>query len=214
MRKEKIPHQAPFAIQAAQVDGHDASDNSKESIDISIVASVASNPVEVASSNPAAISAYSGAEARDPRIEQVVAMMGDFMPSDPNSLMAPYMQGFMSLRLLLLRHSLTSEESELSRTILDSFSSYTAGGRDRGDIAIMLARDFMFLSHQQQQAHHPSFLNLGENMMGSVAGAHTTTNTGLSLFGLPSTSSSLQNSPALTPIPGPGTNDSMSIVSN
>jgi hypothetical protein len=199
---------------AAQVDGHDASDNSKESIDISIVASVASNPVEVASSNPAAISAYSGAEARDPRIEQVVAMMGDFMPSDPNSLMAPYMQGFMSLRLLLLRHSLTSEESELSRTILDSFSSYTAGGRDRGDIAIMLARDFMFLSHQQQQAHHPSFLNLGENMMGSVAGAHTTTNTGLSLFGLPSTSSSLQNSPALTPIPGPGTNDSMSIVSN
>lgn len=149
---------------------------------------------------------------RDTRIDEVVSLLGEFMPSDPNSPMAPYVSGFMSLRLLLLRPLRAAEDEELTRTILDSFSSYTAGGRARADIAVMLARDYMFLGQQQQQQ---PFLGLSQGMMSSLAAAPVPSNSsGLSLFGLPSTSSSLQNSPALAPIPVPGSIDSLSIVSN
>jgi hypothetical protein len=137
----------------------------------------------------AVTSAYA-AGARDSRIDEVVSLLGEFMPSDPASPVAPYVSGFMSLRLLLLRPSRTVEEDELTRTILSSFSSYTAGGRARADIAVMLARDYMFLGQQQQQYGYQA-----QGMM-------------------PSASSSLQNSPALTPIPMPGSIDALSIVSN
>jgi hypothetical protein len=103
------------------------------------------------------------------------------------------------------------DEDELTRTILDSFSSYTAGGRARADIAVMLARDYMFLGQQQQQQPHYAYQSRG--MMSSEAPIPSNSS-GLSLFGLPSTSSSLQNSPALTPIPMPGSIDALSIVSN
>jgi hypothetical protein len=152
---------------------------------------------------------------KDPRIDDVVSLLGEYMPSDPSSNMAPYLSGFMSLRLLFLRPSRSAEEEELARTMLDSFSSYSAGGRSRSDIAFLLARDFMFLSQQQnqvaqQQPQQNHFLGLGQSqIMNSVAGP-----SGMSLFGLPSTSLSTQNSPALTPIPMPGIADSMSIVSN
>lgn len=150
---------------------------------------------------------------RDTRAEEVVSLLGEFMPSDPNSPLAPYVSGFMSLRLLLLRSSLTAEEEELSRTILDSFSSYSAGGRARSDIALMLARDYMFLGQQQPQQQ--GFLGMQATVGLPAAAAPAASNgAGLSLFGLPSTSSSLQNSPALAPIPVPGSVDSMSIVSN
>jgi hypothetical protein len=159
---------------------------------------------------------------KDPRMEDVVSLLGEYMPSDPSSTMAPYLSGFMSLRLLFLRPSRTAEEAELARTMLDSYSSYSAGGRSRSDIAVMLARDFMFLSQQQQQqqvhvahasqpvAQHNGFLSLGGQQHQMNAPAPS----GMSLFGLPSTTTSIQNSPALTPIPMPGTHDSMSIVSN
>jgi hypothetical protein len=160
------------------------------------------------------------ANGKDPRMEDVVSLLGEYMPSDPSSTMAPYLSGFMSLRLLFLRPSRTAEEAELARTMLDSFSSYSAGGRSRSDIAVMLARDFMFLSQQQQQLHvshasqpvaqHSGFLGLGGQQHQMNAPAPS----GMSLFGLPSTTTSIQNSPALTPIPMPGTADSMSIVSN
>lgn len=152
---------------------------------------------------------------KDTRIDDVVSLLGEYMPSDPSSSMAPYLSGFMSLRLLFLRPSRSPEEEELARTMLDSYSSYSAGGRSRADIAVMLARDFMFLSQQsqpsQQQHHQQSnlFLGLGQAQLNNNPGS-----SGVSLFGLPSTSTSLQNSPALSPIPMPKTADSMSIVSN
>ncbi|CAB9518905.1 phosphotransferase system component [Seminavis robusta] len=95
------------------------------------------------------------AGGKDARIDDVVSLLGEYMPSDPSSTMAPYLSGFMSLRLLFLRPSRTAEEEELARTMLDSYSSYSAGGRSRSDIAVMLARDFMFLSQQQQQQVAP-----------------------------------------------------------
>lgn len=148
--------------------------------------------------------------SKDARVEQVITLLGEYMPSDPNSPAANYLSGFMSLRLLLLRQSRSMEEEEFVRTILDSFSSYTAGGRERSEIAMMLARDYIFLSQQQQQ--QTSFLGFGQGLMSSSNAQAP--NAGLSLFGQPSTSSSLQNSPALTPIPAPGIIDSLSIVSN
>jgi hypothetical protein len=157
-----------------------------------------------------AVTSALAACGRDTRIDEVVSLLGEFMPSDPSSPVAPYVSGFMSLRLLLLRPSHTVEEDELTRTILDSFSSYTAGGRARADIAVMLARDYMFLGQQQQQ---PQYGYQSQGMMSSAAPVPSNSS-GLSLFGLPSTSSSLQNSPALTPIPAPGSIDALSIVSN
>ena len=141
--------------------------------------------------------------------------MGEFMPTDHSS---PYLQGFMSLRLHLLRSPRSAEEEEVTRTMMDSYSSYSAGGRQRADIAVMLARDFMFLGQQNAQRQQPAGFSIENPMM--QGGAHAanmsaqSNTTGLSLFGLPSTSSSLQNSPALAPIPLPGSHDSMSIVSN
>jgi hypothetical protein len=161
-------------------------------------------------SDPGAVQAGSqlphGPSAKnDPRVDLIVAMLGEFMPTDPESAAATYLNGFMSLRLLLLRPTRSLEEEELIRTILDSFSSYSAGGRARADIAMMLARDYIFLSQQQSP-----FLSFGQGMLAN----NQAPSSGLSVFGLPSTSSSLQNSPALTPIPALGIIDELSIVSN
>ena len=188
------------------------------------VSAAASTAVTADTTTPAA--AFEGNDAfsatpvsangKDSRIDDIVSLLGEYMPSDPASAMAPYLSGFMSLRLLFLRPSRSAEEEELARTMLDSYSSYSAGGRTRSDIAVMLARDFMFLNQQQpaQQQQAPpqqnNFLGLGQNHTSSSASAPT----GMSVFGLPSTATSIQNSPALTPIPLPGTADSMSIVSN
>lgn len=81
---------------------------------------------------------------------EVISIFGEHMPSDPSNPAFAYLQGFMSLRLLLLRSSRSDQEQDVVNTILSSYSSYKAGGRTRPDIALMLARDFMFLNQQQQ----------------------------------------------------------------
>lgn len=164
------------------------------------------------------ITAFDAPQSKDERIDEIVSILGKFMPSDPCSPFAPLVGGFMSLRLMLLRMNRTLEEDELVRTMLDSYTSYALGGRDHSDIAFMLARDFMYLTQQQQQVQsNNSFLDGAQSYApsGSTAPADSTNlNSGLSLFGLPSTRSSLENSPALTPIPAPRSIDSLSIVSN
>eukprot|EP00577_Skeletonema_sp_RCC1716_P004959 CAMPEP_0113403266 /NCGR_PEP_ID=MMETSP0013_2-20120614/17731_1 /TAXON_ID=2843 ORGANISM="Skeletonema costatum, Strain 1716" /NCGR_SAMPLE_ID=MMETSP0013_2 /ASSEMBLY_ACC=CAM_ASM_000158 /LENGTH=1141 /DNA_ID=CAMNT_0000288723 /DNA_START=79 /DNA_END=3504 /DNA_ORIENTATION=+ /assembly_acc=CAM_ASM_000158 len=87
---------------------------------------------------------------------EVISIFGEHMPSDPNSPAFAYLQGFMSLRLLLLRQNRGGQEQDLVNTMLSSYSSYKAGGRTPADIALMLARDFMFLSQQQQQQQQQS----------------------------------------------------------
>jgi hypothetical protein len=144
---------------------------------------------------------------KDTRIDEVVSLLGELMPSDPNSTFAPYLSGFMSLRLLLLRPSRSPEEDDLARTMLDSYSSYSHGGRSRTDIGVMLARDFMFLN--QQKAQQPSnFFSVGQSVVNPPQ-AHALS--GYSPFGF--SAPDIHNSPTLAPIPIPG-NDSMSIVSN
>eukprot|EP00574_Skeletonema_japonicum_P004047 CAMPEP_0201726414 /NCGR_PEP_ID=MMETSP0593-20130828/9431_1 /ASSEMBLY_ACC=CAM_ASM_000672 /TAXON_ID=267983 /ORGANISM="Skeletonema japonicum, Strain CCMP2506" /LENGTH=952 /DNA_ID=CAMNT_0048217889 /DNA_START=1 /DNA_END=2859 /DNA_ORIENTATION=+ len=96
-------------------------------------------------------SAASPAEDPAALSSEVISIFGEHMPSDPSSPAFAYLQGFMSLRLLLLRQNRGAQEQDLVNTMLSSYSSYKAGGRTPADIALMLARDFMFLSQQQQQ---------------------------------------------------------------
>ena len=141
---------------------------------------------------------------RDPRIDDVVSLLGELMPSDPNSPLSPYLSGFMSLRLLLLRSSRNSEEQERARTMLDSYTSYSQGGRSKADIGIMLARDYMFLAQnnqqqaiQQQPQAQANFFNLGQGSLANLSGN--------------SFEIDVHNSPMLGPI---STTDNLSIISN
>jgi len=84
---------------------------------------------------------------RDSRIDEVVSILAEHMPSDPNSPLANCIPGFMTLRLLLLRPTWNDQESDLVRIMLGSYSSYLATGRSRSDIALLLARDCMFLQN-------------------------------------------------------------------
>merc|ERR1712107_695337 len=89
--------------------------------------------------------------------------------------------GFMSLRLLLLRPSRSPEEEERARTMLDSYTSYSQGGRSKADIGVMLARDYMFLAQnnniqqqqqqqQQQSTLQANFFNLGQGSAATLSG--------------------------------------------
>lgn len=161
--------------------------------------------VELSDNN--SVSDKSNAVTKDPRIDEVVSLLGELMPSDPNSPLSPYINGFMSLRLLLLRPSRSPDEEERVRTMLDSFSSYSQGGRARADIGVMLARDYMFLcqakNQQQQQQQQNAFFSIGQGM---VSNNQLPTLPGFSIF-------DVQNSPALAPI-GIGIGDTISIISN
>eukprot|EP00550_Attheya_septentrionalis_P007583 CAMPEP_0198296606 /NCGR_PEP_ID=MMETSP1449-20131203/33249_1 /TAXON_ID=420275 /ORGANISM="Attheya septentrionalis, Strain CCMP2084" /LENGTH=689 /DNA_ID=CAMNT_0043997271 /DNA_START=113 /DNA_END=2182 /DNA_ORIENTATION=- len=149
-------------------------------------------------------------------INQVVCLLGEHMPSDPTSPLASYLPGFMSLRLALLTSHKTLQEKEIIRTMLGSFVSYTAGGRNRSDIAIMLARDYMFLSSQKQQMPQSTPLSSSSLLTSSTNELASDPSLGVSFYGIHGTDNMpFQDSPALTPIPAPANMvDTLSIVSN
>eukprot|EP00537_Pseudo-nitzschia_pungens_P002866 CAMPEP_0172367172 /NCGR_PEP_ID=MMETSP1060-20121228/19420_1 /TAXON_ID=37318 /ORGANISM="Pseudo-nitzschia pungens, Strain cf. cingulata" /LENGTH=714 /DNA_ID=CAMNT_0013091311 /DNA_START=142 /DNA_END=2286 /DNA_ORIENTATION=- len=176
-----------------------------------------SQPQQIGSANTGSSTDVNGVEkgveagkdetGRDRRIDDVVSLLGELMPSDPNSPLAPYLSGLMSLRLLLLRSSRSPDEEESARTMLDSYTSYSQGGRSKADIGIMLARDYMFLSQnnniqqqpqqQQQQSMQANFFNLGQGSSATLSGN--------------SLEFDIHNSPMLGPI---SANDTLSIISN
>jgi len=100
----------------------------------------------------------------DSRASEVVTLLGEYIPSDSHSALGDYIQGFIAIRLLLLKSSLSMEESMLASTILNSFSSYLSTGRTRRDIAVLLARDYMFLTQNYPQAQ---LNNFGTSIMGA-----------------------------------------------
>lgn len=209
-------------------------------VDIGLPAAPKAPAERVASSNAsvtasttdlAASSALEGCGGRDARIDEVVALLGEHMPSDPSSPVARYLPGFMSLRLMLLRPSRSDDDEELVRTMMGSYASYTSAGRTKNDIALMMARDYMFLtqSSQQQQQSSPVLraqapppaiapppvpqavqMTQQQNV---AAHAHAPP---VHFYGAPPADFVYKNSPALTPIiPSSGilNNDSASIVS-
>jgi hypothetical protein len=98
--------------------------------------------------------------AKDPRLDAVVNLLGEHMPSESSSPMAAYLPGFMSLRLLILRPSRSEHEEELLQTMLDSYESYATAGRSPHDMALLLARDCMFLTQQHSVTSLPQKTNL------------------------------------------------------
>ena len=93
---------------------------------------------------------------KDPRIDELVRLLGEHMPhGDQNSPYSQYLSQFMSLRLMLLKPTRSQHEKDNEATLLSSYSSYKASGRDACDIAIMIARDYMFLQ-QQAPTPHPA----------------------------------------------------------
>lgn len=105
-----------------------------------------------------AVPANNANSDNDARIAEIVTLLGDHMPSDPSSAHSAYLSGFMSLRLLLLRSSRSPDEDEIIQTLLSSYSSYASSGRTQSDIALMLARDFLFLKqhHAAEAAANPA----------------------------------------------------------
>ena len=128
----------------------------------------------------------SPSEPIDSRINAVVSLLGEHIPLDPMSPLGSYVPGFISFRLLLLKTSWSSQERELVTTLLDSYSSYTASGRSRSDIAVLLARDYMFLSqyYNQQPTQHQNNVQtgiIGENTTLSLT--HVNSENGMSSVG-------------------------------
>jgi hypothetical protein len=98
----------------------------------------------------------------DGRIAELLKLMAENIPTHRNSPYSPYLPGFTSLRLLLLKQTKTPEEGEMMTTILESYSSYLTSGRRGNEIAWMIARDYMLLSQSnnamqpQQQPPQPA----------------------------------------------------------
>lgn len=94
-------------------------------------------------------------QGRDPRIDELVALLGEQMPHDPQSPYAKHLQHSMSLRLMLLKPTRSKAEKEVEGILLSSYSSYKSSGREKSDIAVMIARDYTFLQQQAQPAAKP-----------------------------------------------------------
>ena len=88
--------------------------------------------------------------------------------------------------------------------MLDSYTSYSQGGRSKADIGMMLARDYMYLSQSSNlMSQQAGFFNLGQGAVGSNVQAPALSG---NIFDL-----DVHNSPMLGPI---SINDTLSIVSN
>jgi len=142
---------------------------------------VASPVQESIATNAANNTGHNPSEPIDSRIDTVVSLLGEHIPLDPMSPLGSYVPGFISFRLLLLKISWSSQERELVTTLLDSYSSYTASGRSRSDIAVLLARDYMFLSQYYNQQPTVQTGIIGENTALSLT--HVNSENGMSSVG-------------------------------
>merc|ERR1712176_1613186 len=117
-------------------------------VDISNIGSILQS--SSGSSNSAQVEQV--AQKKDNPIDEIIAVLGEHMPSDSSSPLCPYVPGFMSLRLLLLRpqNSWNEQEIDICRIMLASYASYSNAHRKRVDIAKMLARDYMFDANQSK----------------------------------------------------------------
>jgi len=84
---------------------------------------------------------------------EIISLLGEFMPCDPDHLSYIYAPGFISLRLMLLRSSVREDhEKEILKTLYSSYASYKNVGRSRVDTAALLARDSMFLMNKMDMS--------------------------------------------------------------
>mmetsp|Transcript_55786 Transcript_55786/g.64420 ORF Transcript_55786/g.64420 Transcript_55786/m.64420 type:complete len:791 (+) Transcript_55786:97-2469(+) len=90
-------------------------------------------------------------KALDKRIPDMLKLLAAHIPTHHNSSFSPYLPGFTSLRLLLLKRNRTPEDEDLCSTMIDSYSSYLSSGRNSSDTAWMVARDYMLLTQSSTQ---------------------------------------------------------------
>lgn len=84
------------------------------------------------------------------QLQKLIGILGEHMPLDPSSPNINNLSGYMSCRLMLLKPMRTPQEAEIASTLLNSYTAYLSSGRPESDIAMMIARDFIFLKQQLQ----------------------------------------------------------------
>jgi hypothetical protein len=82
---------------------------------------------------------------------ELLSLICTHMPKDKTDNLAPYLPGFTSLHLLLIKRSKSVRENEMLKSVLASFSSYKLTGQSDSNVAWMTARDYMILSIQDAQ---------------------------------------------------------------
>jgi hypothetical protein len=80
---------------------------------------------------------------------ELLSLMCTHMPKDKTDTLAPYLPGFTSLHLLLMKRSRSVRENDMLKTALASFVNYKISGQSDSNIAWMTARDCMLLSIQE-----------------------------------------------------------------
>eukprot|EP00551_Chaetoceros_affinis_P011070 CAMPEP_0203664212 /NCGR_PEP_ID=MMETSP0090-20130426/1667_1 /ASSEMBLY_ACC=CAM_ASM_001088 /TAXON_ID=426623 /ORGANISM="Chaetoceros affinis, Strain CCMP159" /LENGTH=781 /DNA_ID=CAMNT_0050527375 /DNA_START=22 /DNA_END=2367 /DNA_ORIENTATION=+ len=86
----------------------------------------------------------------DPRIAQIVNLLADELSSSVMNHPGSFGNDMISLRLMLLKTNRSPSEEDLVTTILGSYSSYNSSQRPRSQIATMVARDYSFMTQNQQ----------------------------------------------------------------
>lgn len=100
------------------------------------------------------------------QISDIVNLLAEEMSSNVMSNISTlHCHDMISLRLLLLKSKKTTSESELVETIIGSYISYVASGRARKEIAVMISRDYAFMTQNEHSIpevslHHTDY-NIG-----------------------------------------------------
>jgi hypothetical protein len=107
---------------------------------------------------------FDDAKATDTRVQDVLKLLAEHTPTHRNSPYSPYLPGFTSLRLLMLKRTRTKDDNGILSTMLESYSSYLSSGKESGEIAWMMARDYMLLTQLPNQ--------IGSSMAPSLQSYH------------------------------------------
>ena len=82
--------------------------------------------------------------------EGLLKLLTELMPTTMTSPLSPYLPGFTSLRMILLKPTKTEHEEELLHCMIQSFESYMLTGRSQQDLAMLVVRDFLAMSQERQ----------------------------------------------------------------
>jgi hypothetical protein len=90
-------------------------------------------------------------KATDSRVLDVLKLLAEHTPTHRNSPYSTYLPGFTSLRLLMLKRNRTKDDNDTLSTMLESYTSYLTSRKEPGEIAWMVARDYMLLTQLPNQ---------------------------------------------------------------
>jgi hypothetical protein len=128
-------------------------------IDMSSIVPQASNSQHASKSSFSFISASNDVDSsvmspvpKDPRIDEIVNLLGEQLSSNISAVTAADVEGLTGLRLFLLKSNRTHQEREIEGTLLGSYSSYLGCGKSKTEVATMLSRDYSFLTKLPPQS--------------------------------------------------------------